>query len=102
MPTLPVPGRSRMLALFLDVDKVKVPALSILMSPAEGLEVERDKEDAIRSILSAAASWISAVVLVALDDNCKVDAPALINIPVVLCATIPLPTKLWVAAICRS
>ena len=64
-----------------DVSRINEPLEIIFKSPADVDDVCNDREPANKSILSAAASWISAVVLVAPLDSCRDDAPALINIP---------------------
>jgi hypothetical protein len=79
-----------------EVSSISDPLLVNRNSPAVLEEVESDNDPANRSILSAAANWRSAVVEVVPLLNIIVDAPARIKIPVVLCATIPFPTKLWV------
>ena len=74
--TPPVPGIKAIFVLLREVEMVRVPALSSLISPSVMLEVVSEKLLENKLILSAAASWISAVVEVAPPDNCKDAVPA--------------------------
>ena len=59
-----------------DVSSINDPLEIIFKSPADVDDVCNDKLPANRSILSAAASWMSAVVAAADPDNCNEDCPA--------------------------